>query len=410
MSEPIVQPNPVKRKRGRPPKANKPEDAFPTFTMQLKSSPFSGGPNAELTSSQVVRIGEPDSFTPMMKVLPSPHRKKRSKSSSFSLPLDPSRFPKHSESQEHVSKSYVTSTADRRLPSRVLDDLSAIMDTSPRQPQQKVSIKSLLGPGIILLPGKVKDSFVHVADSPSQASDMRNVAESSEAFERTELDCRAQQFTSALELPWDPNSHRGRHDDLDLFGFDLIIDESGKAELVNKQNFAPADEHQFVEHLKHDETLLGGGRSPVLNNDDQKHVVERTRSLPALGRIHDEHETRQREDANDYDVTQVKSSPNETPDIELPQDYGCHPSILMGQELSPYQMIVSPEKYCETDDSLHYQSELQSRSLSLSLDRHHDFDSYLVDTEHLTVGGPSSEVAPQDANIRDAHRAFERRD
>lgn len=66
----------VKRKRGRPPKPNKLGEAFPTLTLQFQSP---GSPTAELNSSMTVRMGEPDTFTPLMKVLPTTHlgRRKR---------------------------------------------------------------------------------------------------------------------------------------------------------------------------------------------------------------------------------------------------------------------------------------------------------------------------------------------
>lgn len=81
-------PPPVKRKRGRPPKANKLGDAFPTLTLQFETSPSSGSPTAELNSSMTVKMGEPDTFTPLMKVLPTYHlaRRKRSRRCSNDLP------------------------------------------------------------------------------------------------------------------------------------------------------------------------------------------------------------------------------------------------------------------------------------------------------------------------------------
>lgn len=63
---------PVKRKRGRPPKHAKPA-SFPTMTLQFDTSPHASPP--ELNSNRMVQIGEPDAFTPLMKV--SPMRRKR---------------------------------------------------------------------------------------------------------------------------------------------------------------------------------------------------------------------------------------------------------------------------------------------------------------------------------------------
>lgn len=78
----------VKRKRGRPPKHKKPGDAFPTLTLQ-----FSTDSPAELNSSMAVRMGEPDSYTPLMKVQPLPaKRRKRPKAAPLLTPLlDPPR-------------------------------------------------------------------------------------------------------------------------------------------------------------------------------------------------------------------------------------------------------------------------------------------------------------------------------
>ncbi|GEQ70610.1 hypothetical protein JCM33374_g4288 [Metschnikowia sp. JCM 33374] len=161
MSEPTPQPSqPVKRKRGRPPKANKPEDAFPTFTMQLQSSPLSGSPNAERTSSQVVRIGEPDSFTPVMKVMPSPHRKKRRKSSHFSSPLDPPRFPSIEELSTPIVKPGIASSGSNKLHSRGLDKLSIMVNNVTNVAAHlNTPPDSVLRPGFSLSSGDLSESL-----------------------------------------------------------------------------------------------------------------------------------------------------------------------------------------------------------------------------------------------------------
>lgn len=76
---------PVKRKRGRPPKHNKLQESFPTLTLQFHTSPDSYSPTAELNLNLMVKMGEPDTFTPLMKVSPTVHRKKRRKSSALSV-------------------------------------------------------------------------------------------------------------------------------------------------------------------------------------------------------------------------------------------------------------------------------------------------------------------------------------
>lgn len=78
---------PVKRKRGRPPKHTKAPDAFPTLTLQFETP--DGASPAELNSNMMVKMGEPDAFTPLMKVLPTVRRKRR-KSSLASVSTDAS--------------------------------------------------------------------------------------------------------------------------------------------------------------------------------------------------------------------------------------------------------------------------------------------------------------------------------
>lgn len=70
-----------KRKRGRPPKNNKLADAFPTLTLQFHTLLDASSPSAESNSNMMVKMGEPDTFTPLMKVSPLLQRRKRRKSS-----------------------------------------------------------------------------------------------------------------------------------------------------------------------------------------------------------------------------------------------------------------------------------------------------------------------------------------
>lgn len=101
---------PVKRKRGRPPKANKLGDAFPTLTLQFQTSPTSGSPTAELNSSMTVKMGEPDTFTPLMKVLPTTHlakRKRRRRSSNES--------PTRAKSDRGIPTPMSSVSSNRRL-------------------------------------------------------------------------------------------------------------------------------------------------------------------------------------------------------------------------------------------------------------------------------------------------------
>lgn len=71
---------PVKRKRGRPPK-KQPLDVYMSFTSQFQALSSSSSPSAESNSNLMIKLGEPNSFTPVMKVSPSkPIGKRRRKS------------------------------------------------------------------------------------------------------------------------------------------------------------------------------------------------------------------------------------------------------------------------------------------------------------------------------------------
>lgn len=81
---------PVKRKRGRPPKAGSLNDKITsTMNININTLPLHGSPTAELNSNQIVKRGIPDCFTPVMKVSPSARIKKRSRKRSEALLLLP---------------------------------------------------------------------------------------------------------------------------------------------------------------------------------------------------------------------------------------------------------------------------------------------------------------------------------
>lgn len=77
---------PVKRKRGRPPK-KQPVDIYMSFTSLFQTLTNSTSPSAESNSNLMIKLGEPNSFTPMMKVSPSviPTKLKRRRTNSFGL-------------------------------------------------------------------------------------------------------------------------------------------------------------------------------------------------------------------------------------------------------------------------------------------------------------------------------------
>ncbi|SGZ58631.1 CIC11C00000002726 [Sungouiella intermedia] len=131
---------PVKRKRGRPPK--KLAQQFPTMTLQFSTSTDSSSPTAELNSNLMVRMGEPDSFTPLMKVSPTIHHKKRRRKSSVSTvdnDLPEKRREKDSEMLTPMSTSSVTSSYSRSgflVNAAALDNISMITGSGniPHQP------------------------------------------------------------------------------------------------------------------------------------------------------------------------------------------------------------------------------------------------------------------------------------
>lgn len=108
---------PVKRKRGRPPK--KLTQQFPTMTLQFTTSTDATSPTAELNSNLMVKLGEPDSFTPLMKVSPTIHHKRRRRKSSVSTVetdnLPGKRRGKESEMLTPISTSSVTSSYSRSV-------------------------------------------------------------------------------------------------------------------------------------------------------------------------------------------------------------------------------------------------------------------------------------------------------
>lgn len=83
---------PVKRKRGRPAKLKKDEGNYPSFTMQFRAFPESISPSAELDSNMIMQMGEPDAFTPLMKVSPTLSRKKARKATGVATPVSDSPF------------------------------------------------------------------------------------------------------------------------------------------------------------------------------------------------------------------------------------------------------------------------------------------------------------------------------
>lgn len=131
---------PVKRKRGRPPK--KLPQQFPMMTLQFSTSADATSPTAELNSNLMVKLGEPDSFTPLMKVSPTIHKKRRRKSSVSTVDTDDlpgKRRGKESEMLTPMSTSSITSSYSRSgfvVDAAAMENISMITGSGsfPHQP------------------------------------------------------------------------------------------------------------------------------------------------------------------------------------------------------------------------------------------------------------------------------------
>lgn len=108
---------PIKRRRGRPPKNNKLADAFPTLTLQFETSPDSTSPTAESNSNKMMKIGEPDAFVPLMKVSPSVSwsKKRKRKMLATTAPESPSKKSRPSDSDFDKSARDADSSIDDTL-------------------------------------------------------------------------------------------------------------------------------------------------------------------------------------------------------------------------------------------------------------------------------------------------------
>lgn len=401
---PSAQNPPVKRKRGRPPKANKPEDAFPTFTMQLESSPLTRSPNAELTSSQVVKIGEPNSFMPMMKVLPSPHRKKRRKSSNFSLPLQPPQIAKISELLTPASRAYV---AESPLHSRVLDNLSTIMKEQPHD----LSIPSPAGdgslrPGIVLvgpnlLPERAArqsfdDTIRH--ESVDLHSELAGIFHKELHKERGFSNQAAVQ-----ELSWNTNAPSNAREDMDLFGFELVIDENGQATLADRHSTSYPENHGHRSNVAADYTeqtsrFSGSARSA----SSGFHAVERTQSLPVLGTTETSKSTGP--DADTYRISNFIVSPK----VEInPDDYNHAYSAELDSSL--YHMMDLHTHVYKRGPQSPQQFSMYPQD-PLPLKKQDPYDRFSVDTLDLVIDEHNPDVLIESADARSALRKVVRRE
>lgn len=127
---------PVKRKRGRPPKNNKAE-AFPTYTLQFQSPGEFSLPLAESNLNQMVRIGEPDAYTPFMKVSPSTQAKRRRKSSSTAPPrLNLAPLAGASALPTPVNHTQPTTTRPAHVLAKTMENMAMITGIGMRTPPE----------------------------------------------------------------------------------------------------------------------------------------------------------------------------------------------------------------------------------------------------------------------------------
>lgn len=124
------QPEQPKRKRGRPPKHTKVADAFPTLTLQFHTLD-AASPTAELNSNMMVKMGEPDAFTPLMKVSPTVHRRKRRKLSQSLSEASPSKRPR--DGPDLLTPALLVSHLNHHLPvaSRAVENMLFITESRP---------------------------------------------------------------------------------------------------------------------------------------------------------------------------------------------------------------------------------------------------------------------------------------
>lgn len=122
----------VKKKRGRPPKADSLSNKITTtLNINVNMSPMCNSPTAENNSNLIVKRGAPDVFTPLMRVSPN-SRRKRSKSS-MSIDSTTQKKPKHDLMVTPLSAAIngSTSTPYPLINSQTLDNISMITQSNP---------------------------------------------------------------------------------------------------------------------------------------------------------------------------------------------------------------------------------------------------------------------------------------
>lgn len=243
---------PVKRKRGRPPK-KQPLDVYMSFTSQFQALSPSSSPSAESNSNLMVKLGEPNSFTPVMKVAPSKPVGKRCRKSmgvsgssssvgklrspgSLSGSCSPSikkidiEIPTPLTVRSHVSPN---SAVNLKLDDKVYDNMQKIIGLSPKsnqapcQYERSMSAYELplaspqLTPRLSLSSAHSDLEVYCQALKQSPVKGHRNVAVGLDDSPEIEI-------TKSMMCP---ETDQSFYQEEDAFSFNLIIDGRGRAAL-----------------------------------------------------------------------------------------------------------------------------------------------------------------------------------
>ncbi|GBL49958.1 hypothetical protein CAJCM15448_22320 [Candidozyma auris] len=226
-SSPMRPQEPIKRRRGRPPKNNKSPEAFPTLTLQFQTSPDSGSPTAESNSNMMVKMGEPDAFTPLMKVSPSiPSSRKRRRKSNYHSDIEESPSKRSSLSQNAdmgpeeplltpMSLSSVNSGTNSYLNAKTLDNIAQVTRSDSQvSPTPKYTLAT---------PPKINPVLRNGSSSAKSTANVPQKIEEEDEAAKKESKLSKRTSTDLMS-----------YIDDDSFVFQLVVDDKGKAVLSNK--------------------------------------------------------------------------------------------------------------------------------------------------------------------------------
>lgn len=234
---------PIKRRRGRPPKHNKLPEAFPTLTLQFQTSPELGSPTAESNSNMMVKMGEPDAFTPLMKVSPSnPSSRKRRRKSNY-----------HSDIDDSPSKRSVASqSTDLASEEPLLTPMS--LSSVNGGPSLYVNAKTLENLSLITK----GDSKQHPRSNYSLATPPKHQPYDKNGSSLAKLTAQiiktSQEKNTNAEGSKESLSGTMSYVDDDSFLLQLVVDEKGKAALSNKGMSGSKTNSDHLAELPHEMT------------------------------------------------------------------------------------------------------------------------------------------------------------